>query len=183
MSRIEALDPERLTGSAHSALENVRGMLGAVPNLFRVAANAPTTALRGLIDLNIAVSQGRLDAQTRAAIALTVAESNGCDYCLSAHSALGKRAGMSDTAIAGARSASAVDTKTAAILSLARAIVTNRGRVSDPLFDRVRRAGVGDDEILEVVSNVVLNLFTNYLNLLAETEIDFPVVKSLPATR
>lgn len=180
MSRIAALDPQSTTGKTREILGAVEKMLGVTPNLFRVAAQSPST-LEGLVGLNGATAHGTLRAATREAIALTVAETNGCDYCLSAHSALGKGAGLSEEAIGQARDAASSDPKVSAILKFARSVVTLHGRVSDQELASARSAGVTDAEILETVANVVLNIFTNYVNLVSETEIDFPVVRGRAA--
>lgn len=125
-----------------------------------------------------AVASGTLRPAVREAIALAVAETNGCDYCLSAHAALGRGAGLSADAIASARRGESTDPKTAAILRFARTLVLERGRVSARGLEALRESGVSDAEALEVVSNVALNIFTNYVNLVADTEIDFPVVRA-----
>jgi uncharacterized peroxidase-related enzyme len=177
MSRIAAVDPAQTQGKTHEILGAVNKMLGVTPNLFRVAAQSPS-ALEGLVGLNGATAKGTLRAGVREAIALAVAEANGCDYCLSAHSVLGKGAGLSDADIERARDAASSDPKTASILRFARAVVAERGRVSEDELATLRSAGVTDGETLEIVANVVLNIFTNYINLVAQTEIDFPVVRS-----
>lgn len=177
MSRIAAVDPSQTQGKTRQTLDAVNKMLGATPNLFRVAAQAPSV-LEGLVGLMGAVSQGTLRPGVREALALTVAEANGCDYCLSAHSVLGKGAGLSEGDIAQARNASSPDAKTAAMLGFARAAVLERGRISAAGLTALRQAGVSDAEALEVVANVVVNIFTNYLNLVADTDIDFPVVRA-----
>src|SRR4051812_41080042 len=115
MSRIAALDPTQTSGSVKQNLDGVNKMLGAVPNLFRVTAQAPA-ALEAMVGLFGATAKASLGAKTREAIALAVAEANGCDYCLSAHSVLGKGAGLSDADIDRARDASSDDAKTAKIL-------------------------------------------------------------------
>jgi uncharacterized peroxidase-related enzyme len=155
-------------------LDGVKKGLGVVPNLFRVAAQSPA-ALESLVALFGATGKGSFNAKTREAIALAVSEANGCDYCLSAHTALGKHAGLADDAIASAREARSDDARQQAILGLGRAIVDHRGRATKAL-EEARRAGLSDGEIVEIVANVALTTFTNYLNELAETEIDFPVV-------
>ena len=92
MARFTALDPTQTSGKIREILGQIEKLLGVTPNLFRVAAQSPS-CLEGLFALTGATSKGTLSAQTREAIALTVAESNGCDYCLSAHAVLGKGAG------------------------------------------------------------------------------------------
>jgi uncharacterized peroxidase-related enzyme len=176
MSRIQAIDPDQAPASARSALNAVHASLGVIPNLFRVTANSPA-ALDALVAATGALSRGTISAPAREAIALTVAEANGCDYCLSAHTALGTGAGLSQADIEEARHGRATDAKVNAMLTFSRTLVTNRGHVTNSDVEQLRRAGVTNGEIVEVVANVTLNIFTNYLNLTADTEIDFPVVK------
>jgi uncharacterized peroxidase-related enzyme len=156
-------------------LDGVQKGLGVTPNLFRVAARS-ASVLEALTSMFGAVSKGHLDAKTREAVALAVSEFDACDYCLSAHTLLGKGAGLSEGDLDKARNAKADDGRLGATLSLAKAITEKRGRVSDQDVEAARRAGLGDPEILEVVANVALTTFTNYLNEVAKTEIDFPVV-------
>jgi uncharacterized peroxidase-related enzyme len=177
MSRIPAIDPAAAQGKAKDLLDAVHKALGVTPNMFRVAAQSPA-ALEGLIGLNGAVQRGKLGPKVREQIALALAESNGCDYCLSAHSYLGKHAGLSDADLAQARQARAADPKAAAALRFAAKLVEHRGHVTDSDFAEVRRAGFADGEIVEIVAATVLNIFTNYLNIAADTDIDFPVVRA-----
>jgi uncharacterized peroxidase-related enzyme len=177
MSRIPALELSQATGKTKEILDAVHGMLGVTPNLFRVAAQAPSV-LEGLVGLNTSTAKGNLRARVREAIALTVAEANRCDYCLSAHTVLGKGAGLSENEMDQARDAASGDPKTTAILRFARAVVAERGRIAQGDLDTLEQAGVTKAEALEIVANVVLNIFTNYVNLVAATDIDFPVVRA-----
>ena len=136
---------------------------------------------QGLARSVVVVATSDLPAMVRrraAYVALTVAEANGCDYCLSAHTLLGKGAGLGEADIRSARDAASSDPKTAALLRFARKLVVERGRTGDADLDALRRAGATDGEILEVVAHVGLNVFTNYVNLVADTDIDFPVVRA-----
>ena len=175
MSRIPALDPATATGHVKELLDGVNKGLGATPNLFRVAAQSPAT-LDALVGLFGALAKGKVDARGREAIALAVSEFDGCDYCLSAHSALGKRAGLSEPDLAKARDATAENPKLAAMLRFARQVATERGHVAAQDLTAVRSGGVTDVEVLEIVANVALTIFTNYLNEVAATDIDFPLV-------
>ena len=179
MSRITAIDPTSSSGHVRELLDGVQKGLGATPNLFRTAARSPAT-LEGMVALFGAAGKGKLGARYQEAIALTVSELNRCDYCLSAHSVLGKRAGLDDEALARAREGTAKEPRLAAAVRFARAVAEKRGRVTDEDVAEVRKAGLGDDEILEVITNVALTTFTNYLNEVAATEIDFPVVHHHP---
>lgn len=177
MSRIPALDPASAQGKAKELLDAVQKSFGTIPNVFRVAAQSPA-ALEGLLSLNGAVAHGSLGPKVREQIALAVAETNRCDYCLSAHTFLGKRAGLSDADIARARQGRAADLKADAAVRLAQGLLESRGHPSDAELAAARRAGLEDGEIVEVVAITALNVLTNTLNRVAETDIDFPVVRS-----
>jgi uncharacterized peroxidase-related enzyme len=177
MSTIAAIDPTRTEGKTRENLDAVQKTLGATPNVFRVAAQSPV-ALEALVHLVTTTGHGTLRARDREAIALAVSEANGCDYCLSAHTALAKGAGLSEAAIDDARSARASEPRLAAILRFAREVARRRGRVDAEALPAVRAAGVSDSEVLEIVANVILHVFTNSINLVAQTDIDFPVVRA-----
>lgn len=177
MTRIAPLDPAAAEGKAADLLAAVAKTLGMTPNLFRVAARSPAV-LEGLLGLSGALGAGRLPARTREAIALSVAELNGCDYCLSAHAAIGRRVGLSEAEVGAARLGRSDDAERQAALEFARAVVTARGRVTDADVERARSADLDDGALVEIVAHVALNVFTNYLNIVAGTEIDFPVLRT-----
>ncbi|APW35898.1 alkylhydroperoxidase [Rhodoferax koreense] len=165
--------------ATHTALKTVEKQLGVVPNLFRVVANSPA-ALAGYLQLSGAAAQGGLDAATRERIALAVAEINGCGYCLSAHAYLGRKlAKLDDAEIAANRHGASNDPKADAAVRFAVDVVRQRGHVSDDQVGAVRSAGYSDAQVLDILLAVALNTFTNYVNEVAETEIDFPVVQPL----
>ncbi len=166
---------EASPAASQPLLEGVRKQLGGVPNMFRVIASSPA-ALEGYLGLGNALGRGKLDARTRARLALVVAEQNGCDYCLSAHTALGKLARLDDAEMAANRDAASSDPAAAAALRFAAQVVRQRGRVSDADLAAVRAAGHDDAAIVEIVLHVALNTLTNYVNTVAGTEVDFPLV-------
>ncbi len=158
------------------ALSRVKRTLGAVPNLTRAMANS-TALLRGYLDLAASLESGVLPVAIREQLAIAVAQSNGCSYCLSAHTYTGQRvAGLSSEQVGAARKADADDPKTAALLGFAVAVNEQRGQIDDADRDAVRRAGASEAEIAEVIGHVALNVLTNYFNNVAHTEIDFPLV-------
>ena len=171
--RIQPVDPARATGSIKRLFAEIQAKFGLVPNLFRVLANAPA-ALEGLMSLGAALAGGSLDEKTREQLALTIAESNLCGYCLSAHTAMAAKIGLKQAEINDAIHASAVDARTDALLKLARNIVVQRGEISDSDLQRARAAGLSDGEIIETVANVALNIFNNYVSHAARIPIDFP---------
>ena len=175
MPRIQAIETSQAAPKAKSLLEGVQKKLGMTPNLMRTMANAPAV-LEAYLGFSNSLTHGALSPKLREQIALTVGETNQCDYCLAAHSALGKMAGLGDEEIADSRRGASPDRKTEAVLRFARKIVTARGHVSDDDLRAVRAAGVSDAEIAETVAAVALNIFTNYFNHVTDPDIDFPKV-------
>lgn len=173
MSRLHQIAPEIATGKAKELLDAVKGKLGLVPNMTRAMANAPVV-LDGYLSLSGALAKGGLSAKTREQIALTVGQANGCDYCLAAHSAIGKMVGLTADQILDSRRGTSIDSKSDAIIRFARQVVEKQGRVTDADLADARTAGLEDGEVAEIVGNVALNIFTNYFNHVAETDIDFP---------
>ena len=180
MPRITAVDPAIATGAAKQLLDIVQSKLGMTPNLMRTLANAPA-ALKGYLDLSTALAGGVLDSKFREQIALTVAQANACDYCLSAHTTLGAMAGLTPKEIAASREGRAFEARRDAGLKLAQSIVVSRGQVQDASILKARAAGLNDAEITEIVVNVALNILTNYVNHLAQTVVDFPPVEAVLA--
>ena len=162
-------------------LEAVKKQLGIVPNLFRLVAKSPI-ALDGYLAMNGALNKGTLPAATRERIALAVAEINGCNYCLSAHTYLAKNvAKLDDSEITANRSGASNDPKADAAVHFAARITSVRGHINDADLSAVRLAGYDDAQIIEIVQHVAINTWTNYMNEVAATDIDFPVVTSRAA--
>ncbi len=172
-NRIQPVDPVHATGAIRRLFAEIRTKFALVPNLFRVLATAPA-ALEGLMSLGSALGRGALNEKIREQLALAIAESNLCPYCLSAHTAIAKKIGLNQTEIDDATCARAGDPRTDAILKLARSIVVQRGEVTDADLARARAVGLTDGEIVETVANVALNIFENYMSHVARVPIDFP---------
>lgn len=180
MSRIAIPTREAAPEKSQPLLDAVEKQLGVVPNLFRLVGASPA-ALEGYLGLNAALGR-TLDAKTRERIALAIAQANGCDYCLSAHSYLGLNLAKIDEAeIALNRAGHSGDAKADAAVVFARKVLDARGRVSDADIAAVRLAGFSEAQVIEIVATVALNVLTNYINNVAETDIDFPVVLAAQA--
>ena len=162
-------------------LEAVGKQLGVVPNLFRLVGTSPA-ALEGYLGLSGALGKGSLPAPTRERIALAVAEINGCNYCLSAHTYLGKNlAKLDDAEITANRNGASNDLKADAAVRFAAKLTRARGQVGEADVAAVKLAGYSDAQIVEIILHVALNTFTNYVNEALQTEIDFPVVEARKA--
>lgn len=177
MPRISPLAAGDGDAATQTTLSAVKAKLGMVPNLFATFARAPA-ALNGYLALSDALGKGRLSARQREIIALVVAQTNACQYCLSAHTALGKGVGLSDSAVLDARAGRATDPLDQALATLAQRIVSQRGVLTDQEVAAARSAGISDELLLEVIANVALNVLTNYTNHIAATDVDFPAVST-----
>ena len=138
-----------------------------------------TPASPSALTVSVGTASTLTGLETDEQIALTVGEVNGCDYCLAAHSTIGRMVGLTAEQIMDSRRGTAVDPKAEALVVFARRVVDERGRVSDLDLANARAAGLDDAALAEVVANVALNLFTNYFNHVAETDIDFPKVEPI----
>lgn len=175
MSRLAIPARDDVPEASKPILEAVHKQLGVVPNMFRLIALSPAT-LQGFATNNGALGK-TLDVKTRERIALAVAQVNGCDYCLSAHSYLGLNlAKITPEEVALNRKGESGDAKANAAVRFAAKIVRERGHIADSDIKAVRDAGYSDAQIVEIVAVIAENIFTNLLNVVAETDIDFPVV-------
>ena len=181
MNRIAIPVADQTPAASRPLLDAVNKQLGVVPNLMKVLGNSPA-ALGGYLNLNGALGKGSIGARTGERIALAIAQVNGCSYCLSAHTYLGKNvAKLNDAEIAANRRGTSTDAKADAAIRFAVKIAQARGHVSDADVQTVKNAGFGDAEVMEIVVHVALNTLTNYVNEVAQTEIDFPIAGELLA--
>lgn len=176
MSRLTLIDTNNADSEQAVALDDIRATFGGVPNFLKVFANSPA-ATRGYLGLHTVAGSGRLDPTTRERIALAIAQRNGCEYCLSAHTALGRKAGLAHEEIAANRAGKSLDAKAAAAVRFARALIDRTGDVPTAEILAVRNAGYSDAEIVEIVTHVGMNVLTNLINNLSQVDVDFPKVE------
>lgn len=177
MSRITIPTIEQSSAAAKPLLDAVHKQLGVVPNLMKVVGHSPA-ALEAYLALNGSLAKGGLSVQLRERIALAIAEFNGCEYCLAAHTYLGQNvAKLAASEIALARNGQSDDAKTQAALQFALAVAGKRGQVADSDLAALRTAGFSEADVIEIVANVALNVLTNYINNVVQTTVDFPKVE------
>lgn len=175
MSRLDVVTHEIANAEQKALLDAIQAQLGMVPNFLRVLANSPA-ALKAFLGLHGVASAGSLDPQTRERIALSLAQKNSCEYCLSAHTAIGRKAGLSGTEMDANRAGSSQDAKAAVAVKFARALVEHKGEVTTAEILEVRNAGYSDADIVEIITHVGMNLLTNILGKASRVDIDFPRV-------
>ena len=176
MSHVHLVDRESATGPVKDQLDQIHAAFGTVPTMFRAVANSPA-ALTSMWSSFGAFGGGTLGAALGEQIAVAVADRNSCEYCLAAHTALGRKAGVTREALAAAQSGTSDDPGTAALLAFALRLVEERGHVTAEDIQAVRDQGWGDEQIVETIAQVALNLFTNYVNVALDVPVDFPAVK------
>lgn len=174
MSRLNIVDPSTSSGKTHHLLHAVESKLGLIPNMTKVMANSPAV-LEAYLGFAGALGTGLLEPKIREQLALVTAQQNQCDYCLSAHTAIGKMVGLTEDEILASREGKGA-AKAAAALTFATRVLDTRGAIREADLTAVRAAGFSDGEIAEIIAHVALNVFTNYFNIAADVDIDFPRV-------
>lgn len=180
MSHVPLIDATQTTADRAAVLTQIQQAFGTVPNMFRAVANSPA-ALRSMWGSFGALGGGSIPAKLGEQLAVAVANRNACEYCLAAHTALGRKTGATAEEMAAAQAGHATDPKTDAALRFALQLVEQRGQVSGDDVRRLREVGFTDEGIVEIVAHVALNLFTNYVNVALAVPVDFPGVKLRPA--
>lgn len=176
MSRILLVNPKDSTGERQQILGQIHSAFGATPNMFRAVANS-TAALKSMWGSFGALGSGVIPPKLGEQIAVAIANRNACEYCLAAHTALGRKAGASGDEMSAAQDGQSQDPKTAAALRFALRVVEGRGQIETADVEALRAAGFNDEEIVEILAHVALNLFTNYVNVAFAVPVDFPGVK------
>jgi uncharacterized peroxidase-related enzyme len=177
MQTIPRLDPEQAGEASKELFDAIRRQMGGVPNIFSTMGHSPAV-LKGYLDFSAALAEGELSAQLREQIALACAGANGCDYCASAHSALGKMAGLKPDELTLNLAGRSSDPQVDVVLEFVRKVVIQRAHLDADDVSALRKAGLGDAHIVEVIGQIAVNLFTNYFNHIASTDVDFPIVRT-----
>ncbi len=176
MSRILTVTDNVANNEQAELFAAIKSNLGIVPNFLRVFANSPD-ALKAFLGFHHIASNGSLDAATRERIALTLAQRNECAYCLSAHTAIGRKTGLNTDEINSNRNGDSQDAKAAVAVKFARSLVEHLGDVTTAEVQELRDAGFSDADIVEIITHTGINLLTNILSKASRVEIDFPKVE------
>ncbi|MEJ5022971.1 peroxidase-related enzyme [Ochrobactrum vermis] len=176
MAHVNLVDPASSTAAVKPTLDKINGAFGVVPNMFKAVANSPA-ALASMWGSFGALGGGKLGARLGEEIAVAVANANNCEYCLAAHTALGRKAGSSSDEMAAAQVGNSSDPRTQAALTFALKLVRDRAAVTDVDVAALKAAGFDDEGVVEIIAHVALNLFTNYVNVALNVPVDFPAVQ------
>ena len=177
MARIQTLDVEKAQPKAKEVLDGVNKKLGTVPNIFKTFAHSPAV-LNAYMGFSGAMAEAKLDGKIRETIALAAAGKNNCDYCASAHTVLGQKAGLTEDEVKKNLELKATEEKSQAVIDFTSKVIEKRAKIEDADIEKLRKVGFDDQEIVEIIATISLNIFTNYFNHIVDTEIDFPIVKT-----
>lgn len=173
MQRLASVNPQAAKGRTQELFSTVHQAFGMVPNTVRVMANSPAV-LESFLVFSTAMGKTQIGDKLHNQLKLTTSETNSCSYCTSILSAIAPSAGLTADDILAGRTAESEDHRTKSALTFANEVLATRGKVSDQQLAAVRAAGFGDAAIVEIVASVVLGCFTNFLNNVADTELDIP---------
>jgi uncharacterized peroxidase-related enzyme len=173
MAVIDPLNMDTANEDQKKILAGIQAKMGSLPNVYATMAHSPST-LQAMLAYGVSLKKGVLTPKEIEAIALAVGQNNNCGYCVAAHTVVGKMAGLTEAEMLEARQGISSDPKMDALLELAVEISEKRGRPLRKVVDAFKAAGYSDAALIEVIAWVTCNLFTNYLNHVAETEVDFP---------
>ena len=141
-------------------------------NIFKTMDHCPHL-LAGFKAFKGELDKGHLSGEVKEKIALAVAGINDCAYCKAAHTAMAKKAGVSDGGIEYALQCKCGDPKINAALKFAGDIVNKKGEIDDADLQAVQEAGWTTEEVMEIFGQVMLNMITNYFNHMVDTDVDF----------
>lgn len=178
MSRLNNVTPEQATGDLAATYGAIKKQMGGVVNLFQALGNNPSS-LTAYLQIGGLLKDSGLSAVELETIALVSARTNGCHYCESAHSALGKMAGMKPEEILTVRKGEGSDTKSKALVHFVKEVISEKGRVSDATFNSIKAAGYNDSQVTAIFLSVAQNIFTNYFNNFNGTVVDFPKIEKV----
>jgi alkylhydroperoxidase family enzyme len=181
MQRLNSVNPQLAQGRSKELLDVVQQAFGMIPNTAKMMANSPAV-LDSFLAFSTAMQNVQIGDKLHNQVKLITSETNACDYCTSILSAVAPSAGLSAIDILAGRTGNSEDRRTKAALGFAHGMLENRGKVSDQQLSAVREAGFGDAEIVEIVASVVLGCFTNFLNNVADTELDVPRAEPVVAS-
>jgi AhpD family alkylhydroperoxidase len=178
MQRLHSINPQVAQGRTKELLDTVQQAFGLIPNTAKVMANSPAV-LDSFLAFSTAMGEAKIGGKLHNQVKLMTSETNSCDYCTSILTAVAPSAGLSAAEILAGRTGNSEDHRTKAALAFANDVLESRGKVSHQQLAKVQDAGFGDAEIAEIVASVVLGCFTNFLNNVANTELDVPKAESV----
>lgn len=173
MPRLNVVKPEEAEGKVKEIYTGLQGKMGKVINIFQGMGNS-AAALEAYLSMSGALQKGELSAEDREAIYLAISEKNGCSYCVSAHTQIAQKTGMTEEQILAIRKMQPQQEKHQALVKFVLRVMETKGFVEDGEIEEVRSAGYSDGQIAEAVAYIGLATYSNLFNHVYGTELDFP---------
>jgi len=177
MSRITTPTPESVSGATAEIYAQIRKAAGGVPNTYAVIGAYRPAALKAILQADGVLAGSTLSKQDQETIKLLVSEIAGCDYCVAAHSFLGKRAGLAPEVLKQIRTGQPTgDARRDALVRFVRNLVQTRGTISEQEFSAIKAAGYTDQHLVDISLAIAVTTFTSIFNRINDTDLDFPAV-------
>ena len=177
MSRISTPALESATGATAEIYAQIKKVAGKVPNAFAAIGAYRPNELKAILQADGALAGSTLSKRDQETIKLLVSEIAGCDYCVAAHSLLGKVAGLTPEVLKQIRAGQPTgDAKRDALVRFVRNLVQTRGTISDQEFSAIKAAGYTDAELVDISLAIAVITFTNIFNRINDTDLDYPAV-------
>jgi uncharacterized peroxidase-related enzyme len=177
MTRIATPPVASATGATAEVYAQIKKAAGSVPNTFATIGAHGPAALKAVLNADGVLAAGSLSKQDQETIKLVVSEAAGCDYCVAAHSMLGKMVGLSQESLAALRNNKPTgDGKRDVLAQFVRKIVQTSGTLHEDEFAAIKAAGYTDEQIVDISLAIAVTVFTNVFNRINDTAIDFPKV-------
>jgi uncharacterized peroxidase-related enzyme len=174
MSRLSTLG-SNATGRTAELFAAIKSKLGKLPNAYDAIGSNSPVALEAILNFDAKLADTTLSKQEIEVIKLAVSEVNGCDYCLAAHTLMGKMAGLAPEAMLAARRGTDIgDARLDALSAFVHAVAGSRATVPQPVVDAFKAAGYGDAQVVDTIYAISSITFTNLLNRVNDTALDFP---------
>ena len=180
MQRIPANTLDAAPDASQDTLRGIARRTGGLLNIHATMASTPGV-LAAYAGISAAIAEhGSLSGRVREAVALAVAATNECDYCQAAHTRSGAAAGLSAEEMVQIRAGKDVpDAKVSAAAQVARDAAAHDGYVQSTTWTAATDAGWSQEELAELFLPIIANVFTNYFNHYAHTELDLPPAPSI----
>jgi uncharacterized peroxidase-related enzyme len=177
MSRIDTPALDAAIGDAADVFGQIKKSIGSVPNTYAAIGFAGPAALKAVLAADAVLASGSLSKADQETIKLLVSSSAGCDYCVAAHSLLGKMAGLSADAVRLVRAGKPTgDDKRDALIRFVKLLTTTSGTIAADEVSAIRDAGYSDQQLVEISLAIATTTFTNVFNRINDTDLDFPAV-------
>lgn len=177
MDRLSTINPADATGAAAKLFANIKKAVGKVPNVYAVVGAHSPDVLASVLAAEDAIGKSSLSKSDVEAVNLTVSEIAGCNYCVAAHTFIGKLVGLSQEATKQVRAGTATgDAKRDALVRFVRKLISTHGTLPATDLDALRAAGYSDQQVIEIALVISSVTFTNLVNRANDTVVDFPAV-------